>query len=724
MTEVDRRFVLASGGGLALFPGLGRAQAPELDEFYGPLPGWLDARRDFGAVGDGRADDTAALQRALAALTAAGEAVALYLPAGRYRITRTLSLPRKGVREARGTTIVGEDPLKTVLVWDGAAGERMLDYGAWYATLGRLTFDGAGRAGIGVAHGPEFVTANEFLDCVFQNLGLGIEAGKMETAGIAETSVMRCRFYRCDVGVKLRNFNSLDWWFWRCRFEDCGTALTNLDGAGNFHAYECVFLRSREADISIRNTGYLSFRDNLSIGSRAFFTARAADAGCQLTFQRNRIYDTTDVAAIRIANLGPASLIDNLIVSRPGQAGPAVQARSATGLAIGNRYSAPAGAALKAGAVVLDETVRAGRKTATIPPPAPFAKRFDGALVPVPTGASAGAIQGLIDGAVRKGGRAMLVFGAAAYELDRTLTVPAGVELRLVGQGIPYATRLRWSGQGSGPILRLRGPSRTRLYNLALGGAADGIELSGVDGTGAPVLLDQTKAVNASEAGYAFERLGRAQVAMRNVDHSGCRLGMRLIGRGTTAASAPLFILSGASSNDDLSYDLSEGARLIARDIWYETSFKPGFMRLSGAADFCLNGSNIAVPRKRGQPPVQIEGLNGRALFLGVIFTNLAEVDSMVEVSGGPASKVLLLGCQGSGEFFADRGGGRAARISGLQYANGGGARPIADRGQVDPAFVREMVALIRTPPPRDVAAVRLTRLYLEGCRTGIRVTA
>src|SRR5689334_19005272 len=107
MTEVDRRFVLASGGGLALFPRLGRAQSQEQEEFYGPLPGWLDARRDFGAVGDGRADDTAALQRALSALMAAGEAVALYLPAGRYRITRTLSLPRKGVRDARGTTIVG-----------------------------------------------------------------------------------------------------------------------------------------------------------------------------------------------------------------------------------------------------------------------------------------------------------------------------------------------------------------------------------------------------------------------------------------------------------------------------------------------------------------------------------------------------------------------------------------------------------------------------------------
>ena len=35
------------------------------DEFVGPFPSWRDAKRDYGAVGDGCADDTAALQRAL-----------------------------------------------------------------------------------------------------------------------------------------------------------------------------------------------------------------------------------------------------------------------------------------------------------------------------------------------------------------------------------------------------------------------------------------------------------------------------------------------------------------------------------------------------------------------------------------------------------------------------------------------------------------------------------
>jgi hypothetical protein len=40
-------------------------RAVEDDEFVGPFPSWRDAKRDYGAVGDGRADDTAALQRGL-----------------------------------------------------------------------------------------------------------------------------------------------------------------------------------------------------------------------------------------------------------------------------------------------------------------------------------------------------------------------------------------------------------------------------------------------------------------------------------------------------------------------------------------------------------------------------------------------------------------------------------------------------------------------------------
>jgi hypothetical protein len=52
----------------------------------------FDARRDFGAEGDGTADDTKAIQRTIdAAAACVGDAIA-YLPTGRYVITSTLRI--------------------------------------------------------------------------------------------------------------------------------------------------------------------------------------------------------------------------------------------------------------------------------------------------------------------------------------------------------------------------------------------------------------------------------------------------------------------------------------------------------------------------------------------------------------------------------------------------------------------------------------------------------
>ena len=91
-------------------------------------------------------DDTAALQAALDDLGKSGRSPVLYLPAGRYRVTRTLSLSH-----TINVSIVGEDPGLVTIVWDGAEGGTMLHVnGVAYSRFTRLTFDGRRRASVAV----------------------------------------------------------------------------------------------------------------------------------------------------------------------------------------------------------------------------------------------------------------------------------------------------------------------------------------------------------------------------------------------------------------------------------------------------------------------------------------------------------------------------------------------------------------------------------------------
>src|SRR6266567_6034654 len=106
------------------------------EEFVGPLPSWANVKTNYGAVGDGVTDDTAAIQKALNALGPTNPT--LYFPAGTYRISQTLTLAGRLY-----VNIIGQDPSNTTIIWAGSSGGTMLAItGVAYSRFNRLTFNG------------------------------------------------------------------------------------------------------------------------------------------------------------------------------------------------------------------------------------------------------------------------------------------------------------------------------------------------------------------------------------------------------------------------------------------------------------------------------------------------------------------------------------------------------------------------------------------------------
>lgn len=92
---MQRRQLLSLGGGLALGGCLPAGAVPAAGQPRRP-GGRLLSTVDFGAIGDGKADDTDALQRAFDAAFQPEAAGMLYIPPGDYRVSRTLRITPSG----------------------------------------------------------------------------------------------------------------------------------------------------------------------------------------------------------------------------------------------------------------------------------------------------------------------------------------------------------------------------------------------------------------------------------------------------------------------------------------------------------------------------------------------------------------------------------------------------------------------------------------------------
>jgi len=745
-------------------PPLERPAGAGSDEFAGPFASWSDLKRDYRARGDGISDDTDAIQSALDDLrTSAGKSPVLFIPSGVYLLTRTVT-----VSAAQNIAIIGEDPRTTILKWAGAsftypATKPMLHIdGVSYSRFDRMTLDGNGAGVVLVdqsvqdyTNGRQFDTGNEYADDIFRNGSIGIQGGQYGL-GAAETTILRSKFLNNSWGILLKNFNALDWWVWYSYFEGNGSSISNIPGAGNFHAFNNVFKQSGFADLALLNTGTFNFRDNFSSGSKKFLYEQFYYTNAAVTsLQHNTVItpagNDCHGCSVDMGNMGPIVLTDNVFASPPGTSA-AVLVRSLNPpdcISVGNiatsEKTVQCGNDGSGRMISLDNTTVKSADLNPSPPPLPDLPQNRGRRIfEVPAGAAAPLIQREVDQlAAFCGSRPILHLPYGLYQLDQTIVLPANCDLQLVGDG--GQTRLTWVGAEGGTVLRLSGPSRAILRDFRVdAGSGVGIDIENADQPGSRVYMQQTSALRSlNEAifvdglDYTNVELHDFQIAYTAVSPASTGVGLKVVGgplaRQGRPQSGRTSLLAGSGATNYLSYSVGQGGNLLVRDSWYESNSSSNFAEASDNSSLTIEGTRISNSGGIGglAAPTSAEAVRLDEQSCNAVLLASAP-DSQFKINPGSTGNAWVAGNNfgTASTYFSNSPGAHGAFNLNRRYTKAEGSLPAPDEaGTPTENFVRRMLSQSRSTHPSEIndlpsgiTDVRLFRIWVELGRTGIHV--
>ncbi|MEI7809470.1 MAG: glycosyl hydrolase family 28-related protein, partial [Verrucomicrobiota bacterium] len=436
------------------------------------------------AVGDGVADDTAALQAAFAKLddTKAGAPRIFYFPPGTYRITDTLTLTK-----VQGGAIYGHGGA-TRIVWGGRAGGRMFHSNGFGRSMWfGLSLDGAGKAAVGVDHDSKtyYETRVRYQYCRFANFTeSGIRVGHDQKMASAEMMFYDLIFTNCERGISFLEFNDYDNAIIRNIFRNCGSAIHCY--RGNVYVRDSHFENSREQDLLLPPHTH-SIRRCTSVGSSAFIRpSQAGEFPFLLEVQDCHVSGWKDAkGAVQLSNRGPSTFFDSIFTAPSAADSPAITlgnpANFQQTLITANLRdvgSTPAKITRGANARVIEVPREremliaklADRRWDHRPelPTKVFDARTDFKAAGDGRGDDASAIQAAIAAAQAYGKGAEAYLPVGNYRLVTTLDLPAGNYS--FGGSLGWCAILKWAGPSNRTMLRANNADGVTVRQLRFSG--------------------------------------------------------------------------------------------------------------------------------------------------------------------------------------------------------------------------------------------------------------
>ncbi len=441
----------------------------------------MNVKTAFGAVGNGIADDSTPIQNAINALeNNSGIKAVVYIPAGTYRITRTLSMMMK-----EGSNLIGHGR-DTTISWDGPVGGTMFvsDSNA-FTNFEGLTWRGNGRAATGVDHNSKqrresrMLHRHEaFLD--FTDIALKVSPNKPDQKYTEEVLYDNLLFRNARVGISIQQQNDYLHTVTSCSFYDMDIGVHCHFGQAfvrNSH-----FEGSRDTDMLFSaSTHGQSVRRVTSLNSRMFVRMGQSTGwsnNLPVTIQDCQVEGWKNVDGAVIGYFrGPWTIFDTAFKRPPDGvkqtmllANPVsfeqtmvhseVKTEAATlinaGLA-GKVHSIPAGTR-KAALTSANQIFLKGEGRV-------FGKIFDARSfgAAVTSTDNSPAFQAAINAAKATGNGAVAYIPGGNYNMKTTINVSGG---NYVISGAGFKTKLFWGGPAGGVMFQVQDPQNLIMQRM------------------------------------------------------------------------------------------------------------------------------------------------------------------------------------------------------------------------------------------------------------------